>query len=99
MPPTTAASTPAAKRPGPRKPRTALPSIRKVSQPKKITTLDKSAMDWRAHVASQSSDLQDELDSNRRGGGYLEKVEFLKRVEDRREDAFEASKSSKRRKV
>ncbi|KAN0085901.1 Bucentaur or craniofacial development domain containing protein [Tylopilus felleus] len=99
VPPTTAASTPAAKRPGPRKPRTALPSIPKVSQPKKITTLDKSAMDWRAHVASQSSDLQDELDSNRHGGGYLEKVEFLKRVEDRREDAFEASKSSKRRKV
>ncbi|KAI9460771.1 bucentaur or craniofacial development-domain-containing protein [Boletus coccyginus] len=88
-----------AKRPGPRKSRTALPVIPKASQAKKITTLDKSAMEWRAHVASQSSDLKDELDANRRGGGYLEKVDFLKRVEDRREDAFEASKSSKRRKT
>ena len=56
-------------------------------------------MDWRAHVAAQSSDVKGELDANRRGGGYLEKVDFLKRVEDRREDAFEASKSSKRRKT
>ena len=55
-------------------------------------------MDWRAHIA-QSGDVKDELDANRRGGGYLEKVDFLKRVEDRREDAFEASKSSKRRKT
>ena len=96
---TTATSTPGANRPGPRKPRTALPSIPKASQAKKITTLDKSAMDWRAHVASQSGDVKGELDANRRGGGYLEKVDFLKRVEDRREDAFEASKSSKRRKT
>ena len=73
--------------------------IPKASQAKKITTLDKSAMDWRAHVSSQSSDVKDELDDNRRGGGYLEKVDFLKRVQDRREDAFEASKLSKRRKT
>jgi len=96
---TTATSTPGAKRPGPRKPRTTLPSIPKVSQAKKITTLDKSAMDWRAHVASQSGDVKDQLDTNRRGGGYLEKVDFLQRVQDRREEAFEASKSKKRRKT
>lgn len=96
---TTATPTPESKRSGPRKPRTALLSIPKASQTKKITTLDKSAMDWRAHVASQSSDVKDGLDANRRGGGYLEKVEFLKRVQDRREDAFEASKLSKRRKA
>ncbi|KAG6379695.1 hypothetical protein JVT61DRAFT_10219 [Boletus reticuloceps] len=59
LPPmTTATSTPGAKRPGPRKPWTALPSIPKVSQAKKITTLDKTAMDWRAHVASQSGDVK-----------------------------------------
>jgi hypothetical protein len=97
--PPVSTSTPGAKRPGPRRPRTALPSLPKASQAKKITTLDKSAMDWRAHVASQSGDVKGELDANRRGGGYLEKVDFLKRVEDRREDAFEASKSSKRRKT
>ncbi|KAF9226357.1 hypothetical protein BS17DRAFT_542952 [Gyrodon lividus] len=97
--PSTAAAKPAGKRPGPRKPRTALPAIPNASQAKKITTLDKSAMDWRAHLNSQSSDIKDELDTNRRGGGYLEKVEFLKRVEDRREDALDASKLSKRRKM
>lgn len=97
--PTIMTSTPGLKRPGPRKPRNALPSIPKASQAKKITTLEKSVMDWRVHVASQSSDVKDELDTNRRGGGYLEKVDFLKRVEDRREDVFEASKSNKRRKT
>ncbi|KAF8136902.1 bucentaur or craniofacial development-domain-containing protein, partial [Boletus edulis] len=96
---TTATSTPGEKRPGPRKPWTALPSIPKASQAKKITTLDKTAMDWRAHVASQSGDVKDELDANRRGGGYLEKVDFLKRVQDRREEAFEGSKLNKRRKT
>ncbi|KAF8838938.1 hypothetical protein BDN67DRAFT_970819 [Paxillus ammoniavirescens] len=97
--PTSAAAKPAGKRPGPRKPRTALPAIPKASQAKKISTLDKSAMDWRSHLGSQSSDIKDELDANRRGGGYLEKVEFLKRVEDRKEDALESSKSNKRRKM
>ncbi|KAG0707956.1 bucentaur or craniofacial development-domain-containing protein [Suillus ampliporus] len=84
------------KPPGPRKPRTSLADI-PTQKAKKITTLDKSAMDWRAHVTS--SDAKDELDANRRGGGYLEKMDFLKRVEDRREDAFEASKSNKRRRT
>jgi hypothetical protein len=54
-------------------------------------------MDWRTHVTS--SDVKDELDANRRGCGYLEKMDFLKRVEDRREDAYEASKSNKRRRT
>lgn len=88
-------------RPGPRKPRTTLPALPTpgASKTKKITTLDKSAMDWRAHVASQSSDAQDELTANRRGGGYLEKVDFLQRVQDRREDVLEGSKSNKRRRI
>ncbi|KAG2066188.1 hypothetical protein BDR04DRAFT_1082204 [Suillus decipiens] len=84
------------KPPGPRKPRTSLADIPS-QKAKKITTLDKSAMDWRTHVTS--SDIKDELDANRRGGGYLEKMDFLKRVEDRREDAYEASKSNKRRRT
>ncbi|KIJ63204.1 hypothetical protein HYDPIDRAFT_176221 [Hydnomerulius pinastri MD-312] len=99
--PTIEASKPAGRRPGPRKLRASLPSLPKAgsSQAKKITTLDKSAMDWRAHLHSQPGDVKDELNANRRGGGYLEKVEFLQRVGDRREDALEASKSNKRRKI
>lgn len=56
-------------------------------------------MDWRAHVEGEggSSGLKDELEANRRGGGYLEKVEFLRRVEERKEDVVEASKGGKRR--
>ncbi|KAI6121921.1 bucentaur or craniofacial development-domain-containing protein [Pisolithus sp. B1] len=88
-------------RPGPRKPRTTLPALPTPgsSKAKKITTLDKSAMDWRAHVTAQSSDVQDELTTNKRGGGYLDKVDFLQRVQDRRQDVLEGSKSNKRRKI
>ncbi|KAG6853236.1 hypothetical protein C0991_005823 [Blastosporella zonata] len=93
---------PPAKRPGPRKSRTTLAAIPTASQQKakKISTLDKSAMDWQAHIqASSGSGLRDELEANRRGGGYLEKVEFLNRVEGRREDVIEASKGGKRRRT
>lgn len=90
-----------AKRPGPRKPKTILAPLPGAQKAKKLTTLDKSAMDWRSHVASAqtSSGLKDELEANRRGGGYLDKVEFLNRVEERKEDAFEATKSTKRRRT
>lgn len=92
---TVSSKPPPAKRPGPRKPKTQLIPTQKA---KKLTTLDKSAMDWRAHVSSQQgSGVKDELDANRRGGGYLEKVEFLQRVEQRREEVLESSKPSKRR--
>ncbi|KAL4073690.1 bucentaur or craniofacial development-domain-containing protein, partial [Scleroderma citrinum] len=103
--PTTSDTTPAKpaaqRRTGPRKPRTTLPSLPTSgsSKARKITTLDKSAMDWRAHVSSQSNDAQEELVANRRGGGYLDKVDFLQRVEERRQDVLDASKSSKRRKI
>jgi len=92
-------SQPAGKRPGPRKPKTSLtaPSSQKA---KKLTTLDKSAMDWSAHINTQQDPaIKDELEANRRGGGYLEKVEFLKRVDERKEDAIEAHKSNKRRRL
>lgn len=54
-------------------------------------------MDWKAHT--MSADLQAELDTNRKSGGYLEKVEFLQRVEERKEENLEAMKSRKRRKL
>ncbi|KAH7910686.1 bucentaur or craniofacial development-domain-containing protein [Hygrophoropsis aurantiaca] len=89
------------KRPGPRRPRTTLAAIPTpaTQKAKKLTTLDKSAMDWRSHVTSQPNDVKDELDANRRSGGYLEKVEFLQRVDERREDVLDTSKSNKRRRT
>jgi len=88
----------AAKRPGPRKPKTNLAPLPGSQKTKKLTTLDKSAMDWRAHVQTgESSNLKDELEANRRGGGYLEKVEFLHRVEERKSDALDATKTKRRR--
>jgi hypothetical protein len=92
----------ARKRPGPRKSKLSLAALPSPSapKPKKLTTLDKSAMDWRAHVNSgTNSQLKDELEANRRGGGYLEKVEFMKRVDERKEAALDAVKSGKRRKL
>ncbi|KAM5534356.1 hypothetical protein V8D89_011949 [Ganoderma adspersum] len=87
------------RRPGPRKAKSKLADIPTKKEPvKKLTTLDKSAMDWRTHVQGDSSaEMKDELDANRRGGGYLEKVEFLQRVEARKEDVLEASKGKRRR--
>ncbi|KAH8101843.1 hypothetical protein BXZ70DRAFT_906409 [Cristinia sonorae] len=95
-----------AKRPGPRKSKLNLAAAAAAAatpstapKPKKLTTLDMSAMEWRSHLESPVADaaLKDELEANRRGGGYLEKVEFLQRVADRKEDALEATKSTKRR--
>jgi len=87
-----------AKRPGPRKLKRKLGPILEPPKAKKLTTLDKSAMDWKAHVtAAPDTALKDELEANRRGGGYLEKIEFLQRVEERKDQAFEANKSAKRR--
>ncbi|KAG5341408.1 Craniofacial development protein 1 [Termitomyces sp. J132] len=88
---------PATKRPGPRKPKTTLAAI-PTQKAKKLSTLGKSAMDWQAHVqTSGESGLKDELEANRRGGGYLERVEFLNRVDERKEGVIETIKGSKRR--
>lgn len=86
-----------AKRPGPRKSKITLAPLPGSQKAKKLTTLDKSAMDWRSHVDSAAEPVKDALEANRRGGGYLEKVEFLQRVADRKEDALEATKVTKRR--
>ena len=59
----------AGKRPGPRKPKAQLAELpgRGATKAKKLTTLDKSVMDWKAHVqSSESAGLQDELEANRR---------------------------------
>ncbi|KAH7869078.1 bucentaur or craniofacial development-domain-containing protein [Lentinula edodes] len=77
-----------------------IPGTLRSARPTKLTTLEKSAMDWRSHVSEQdNNDLKDELEANRKqgGGGYLEKVEFLERVSERRESLLDSSKSGKRR--
>ena len=88
-----------AKRPGRRKPKVQLADLPSADsrRGKKLTTLEKSALDWKAHTASGEPELAAELEANRRGGGYLEKVEFLQRVGDRKNQTFEANKDHKRR--
>lgn len=54
--------------------------------------IEQSQMDWKKHVSS-SAQVADELDSNRRSGGYLEKKDFLDRVGDRRNDTYEKNGS------
>jgi len=97
---TSVSTKPLVRKPGPRKPKTSLAPLPGPSKTKKISTLDKSAMDWQTHVqAEQHSGLKDELEANRKAGGYLEKVQFLKRVEERKDGTLESLKSTKRRKL
>jgi len=97
---TSASTKPPVRKPGPRKPKTSLAPLPGPSKTKKLSTLDKSAMDWQTHVhAEQHSGLKDELEANRKAGGYLEKVQFLKRVEERKDGTLESLKSTKRRKL
>jgi len=89
-----------AKRPGRRKPKVHLaePPSAGSQKGKKLTTLEMSALEWKAHVnTSGEPELASELEANRRGGGYLEKVEFLQRVGDRKNETLEANKDPKRR--
>jgi Bucentaur or craniofacial development len=84
-----------------------LPSAGSQKGGKKLTTLEMSALEWKAHVSASPGsgsgggggepELASELEANRRGGGYLEKVEFLQRVGDRKNQTLEANKDNKRR--
>jgi hypothetical protein len=46
-------------------------------------------MDWKNHTAGDKS-INDELEANRKAGGYLQKKDFLERVGERRMDTFES---------
>jgi len=61
---------------------------------KKMTTLEKSQLDWKTHSAADAK-LQAELEANRRSGGYLQKKDFLDRVGERRAETFD-SRTGKR---
>ncbi|KZT61730.1 hypothetical protein CALCODRAFT_479755 [Calocera cornea HHB12733] len=80
-------------KPGPRRPRVNLTS----SKPKKLTMLEKSAMDWSAHLAETDKSTKEELEANRRSGGSLAKHDFLERVGVRRQDEVEKDLGKKRR--
>ncbi len=55
-------------------------------------------MDWNAHLHSEEAQgFKDDLELNRRGGGYLEKVEFLDRVGDRLEESISSLKNKRKR--
>lgn len=84
---------------GPRKSKLVLPSLPTSSKYKaeKLTTLDKSSMDWKAHISSDGVVTKDELEANRRSGGYLGKVEFLQRVSERKDNILEETQAKKRR--
>ncbi|KAI0252959.1 bucentaur or craniofacial development-domain-containing protein [Lactifluus subvellereus] len=100
--PSAASAQPVSKRPGRRKPKVQLAELPSADsrKEKKLTTLEKSALDWKAHVTAPAEpELAAELEANRRGGGYLEKVEFLQRVGDRKNQTFEANKDHKRRRA
>ncbi|KAK1920825.1 bucentaur or craniofacial development-domain-containing protein [Papiliotrema laurentii] len=75
-----------------RKPRQSLEAMSAaLDKGKKMTTLEKSQMDWKSHTSADPS-IQAELEANRRGGGYLEKQQFLDRVGERRTGALDGSR-------
>lgn len=45
-------------------------------------------MDWKSHTAADTQ-MAAELDANRRSGGYLQKKDFLERVQERRDGMWE----------
>jgi hypothetical protein len=55
-------------------------------------------MDWKAHLNSDGATSRDQLEANRRSGGYLGKVEFLQRVNERKDSILEENQAKKRRK-
>jgi len=67
------------------------------SKGKKISTLDKSLMDWSAHIDKGDAKMKHDLEAHRRGGGFIEKVEFMDRVSQRRDEELRGSSSKRRR--
>ncbi|GAA5948037.1 hypothetical protein JCM3765_007080 [Sporobolomyces pararoseus] len=57
------------------------------SKPAKLNTLEKSKLDWNQYVQTQDG-LEDTLEHARKDG-YLEKKDFLDRVEMRKEEGWE----------
>lgn len=52
-------------------------------------------MDWNNHTSGDRT-INDELEANRRAGGYLQKTDFLDRVGERRMDTYEERRKRQR---
>jgi hypothetical protein len=53
-------------------------------------------MDWSSHMQKVSSEVKEEVDANRKAG-YLDKVDFLKRVDERKDKILEKGSSRRKR--
>ncbi|KAH8081405.1 bucentaur or craniofacial development-domain-containing protein [Filobasidium floriforme] len=84
-----------------RKPRQSLESmnaelVRQASVARKMTTFEKSQLDWNSLTTSTPT-LSTELEANRRTGGYLERQDFLGRVGERKEMRGQGGDDKRRR--
>ncbi|BGP02462.1 SWR1-complex protein 5 [Rhodotorula toruloides] len=66
-----------------------------VGKPAKLNTLEKSKLDWNSFVSTQTG-LEDTL-AHARKDGYLEKRDFLDRVDARKEEGWEKARGEARR--
>ncbi|KAM0752904.1 BCNT-domain-containing protein [Meredithblackwellia eburnea MCA 4105] len=64
-----------------------------LAKPAKLNTLEKSKLDWNRFVDKE--ELAEDL-SNARKDGYLEKQDFLRRTDSKREEDWEKSKSRRK---
>jgi len=53
-------------------------------------------MDWKTHTGGDKA-INDELEANRRAGGYLQKKDFLDRVGERRMESFDTVEERRKR--
>ncbi|ORY25267.1 bucentaur or craniofacial development-domain-containing protein [Naematelia encephala] len=76
-----------------RKPRQSLETMASaLDKGKKMTTLEKSKMDWANHT-STTNGMSDELAANRKSGGLLANREFLDRVTERKDGVLHPTNS------
>lgn len=79
----------------PRRPKSSLSSLASsLAKPSKLNTLEKSKLDWSSYVQKEDG-LVDDLEKARKGG-YLEKMDFVRRTEERAEEERERLKSGRR---
>eukprot|EP00727_Mastigamoeba_balamuthi_P007306 m51a1_g3196 putative craniofacial development protein 1 (278) ;mRNA; f:450118-451243 len=92
--PPAAGGKPAAASAGQKRPASALSAILG-PKPKKLTTLEKSKLDWQKYRTADSS-LADAMDKNRKSSGsYLDKIAFLQRADVRQYEAERKDRSNK----
>jgi hypothetical protein len=53
-------------------------------------------LDWKSHTGGDKT-INDELEANRRAGGYLQKQDFLERVGERRMGTFDSMEEGRKR--